>query len=112
MDDVHIDNIEIGIIGNHQIHNASLVLKMVQLMQNKRSVSETDLRLGLQSVTHPGRMEWISENVLLDGAHNPAGARQLAEYLTDLKSRDDRKITLVFGCSKNKEIRLKYRYIV
>ncbi len=104
-DDIHLQNIEIGLPGNHQIHNAGVALKLVQLMQQQRPVSTANLRLGLKTVTHPGRMEWIGKNVLLDSAHNPAGARQLAEYLLNLKGSDDRKITLVFGCSVDKDIR-------
>jgi dihydrofolate synthase/folylpolyglutamate synthase len=42
---------------------------------------------GVEDVTWPGRLErrvWRGHEVLIDGAHNPAGARALAAYLREV----------------------------
>jgi len=52
----------------------------------------------------PGRMEFIpgSPPLLLDGAHNAAGAAALAEALGDFRYR---KLLLVLGIMSGKEVR-------
>jgi dihydrofolate synthase/folylpolyglutamate synthase len=57
---------------------------------------------GLDSVEWPARLEWLNTDppALLDSAHNPAGADSLARYLREFCA--DRRITLVFGASKDK----------
>jgi dihydrofolate synthase/folylpolyglutamate synthase len=56
-------------------------------------------------VTSPGRLEVVSRQplVLLDGAHNPAGARALAAALLEEFVVDRR--TLVVACLADKDIR-------
>jgi dihydrofolate synthase/folylpolyglutamate synthase len=58
----------------------------------------------LRGVTHPGRLEIVSERpvVLLDGAHNPHGAAALARFLAD---RDERPRVLVLAVSGDKDVR-------
>jgi dihydrofolate synthase/folylpolyglutamate synthase len=54
---------------------------------------------GLSATRWPGRLQWLPGKpaVLLDGAHNPAGARALAAYLRKL-----RPFVLLFGVMKDK----------
>jgi dihydrofolate synthase/folylpolyglutamate synthase len=57
---------------------------------------------GLQSTSWPGRLEKVLEHplVLLDGAHNPAAARVLAEFIQeDLRGR---RLRLVYGSMRDK----------
>jgi dihydrofolate synthase/folylpolyglutamate synthase len=66
-------------------------------------VSDAAVRTGLTDARWPGRLErvrWRSADVLLDAAHNPAGARALAAYLRDAGWRD---VTLVFGAMRDKD---------
>ena len=48
----------------------------------------------------PGRLEWLPERILLDGAHNPAGAKKLATYLQQQNLKD---VHLVVGCKADKQ---------
>ncbi len=52
----------------------------------------------------PGRLQVISEEplILLDGAHNPAGIRALADHLRRFYS--DRRIRLVYGAMRDKSV--------
>jgi dihydrofolate synthase/folylpolyglutamate synthase len=71
----------------------------------RRALDPDTVRAGFAAVTSPGRLEVVSRQplVLLDGAHNPAGARALAEALLSEFVVDRR--TLVVACLADKDIR-------
>src|SRR5205085_10778733 len=52
----------------------------------------------------PGRLQRVSESpqIILDGAHNPAGARALAEYIREFYSR--RHVILIYGAMRDKSV--------
>jgi len=70
-------------------------------------VEEALLRRGLAEARWPGRLELLDgsriglRRVLLDGAHNPAGARSLAVALRDLGLQ---RPTIVFGAMRGKRV--------
>ena len=90
-------------IGPHQQENAAVAAILAHSIRDRLPYSEQALRNGLISARHPGRMEWLAKNILVDCAHNEAGARRLAEYLQSLKS--PLPITFVLGFSREKNIR-------
>ncbi len=73
--------------GVHQAHNAATALAAVEaFFGGGRGLLDLDnLRTGFASVTSPGRLELVrtSPAVVLDAAHNPAGARALAAALEE-----------------------------
>ena len=92
--------------GAHQRDNAVVALAVLDLLRERGfAVGADHARRAVESVDWPGRLEHRQAegcDVLLDAAHNPAGARALAEYLRDLNWRDT---TLVFGVMADKDIR-------
>jgi dihydrofolate synthase/folylpolyglutamate synthase len=76
---------EIGLMGDHQRRNAALALAVVRALQPQIPVSESALREGLRSTRWEGRLQIVPQEdgrtMLLDGAHNPAGAQTLAAAL-------------------------------
>jgi dihydrofolate synthase/folylpolyglutamate synthase len=56
---------------------------------------------GVARTRWPGRLEWIPGDppLLLDGAHNPAGARALADHLRGLGP-----CVLLFGVMRDKDV--------
>jgi len=77
-----LDRLELSLEGRHQHDNAAVALAVAgQLCERGLPVSESAIRRGLASVFWPGRFEIISASpdIILDGAHNPDGARALAE---------------------------------
>ncbi|GMM52270.1 dihydrofolate synthase [Starmerella bacillaris] len=48
---------------------------------NSDSKIDADIKLGLENAEWPGRLQWVGPNLLLDGAHNAAGAQQLRKYI-------------------------------
>ena len=82
--------------GEHQVDNAvTAVLALHELGVAPEGISET---------RWPGRLEFVSPNpdVILDGAHNPAGARALARYLKRFYS--GQRIWLIYGAMRDKAI--------
>jgi len=89
--------------GKHQVDNTKIVLKSVQVLRKLGfRISKTQLDKGLRSTRWPGRLQVISKKplIILDGAHNVAGAKALVEYLKVYR----KKFTFVVGMQKNKEI--------
>jgi dihydrofolate synthase/folylpolyglutamate synthase len=75
----------LSLVGEHQQINAALALATVEILQKQIPVSGENIRAGLASVNWPGRLQLIQrpngQKILLDGAHNVAGARVLCETL-------------------------------
>jgi dihydrofolate synthase/folylpolyglutamate synthase len=87
------DEIFLPLYGEHQARNAALALAAVEsfLGQADREPLDVDVvRAAFAGVSSPGRLEIIRRNpaVLIDGAHNPAGATALAAALDDAFSFD------------------------
>jgi dihydrofolate synthase / folylpolyglutamate synthase len=80
----------IGLRGRHQAANAAVADAVLDALVEARiaDVPETARRAGYEKARWPGRLELLSiggVDILLDGAHNPAGAAALAIALDDLR---------------------------
>ena len=86
--------------GEHQAGNAIAAIQALALL----GVSWESIAQGLEETRWPGRLEHVSPNpdIILDGAHNPAAARALAQYLTRFYS--NRKLWIVYGAMRDKAI--------
>ncbi len=74
----------IGLSGEHQNQNATLAVATVEVLQPQIPVSQNQIEAGLQTVCWPGRLQLVergAQNILLDGAHNVAGAEALRAAL-------------------------------
>jgi dihydrofolate synthase/folylpolyglutamate synthase len=91
--------------GRHQADNAATALAAVQAFLGDRNLDEDTVRAGFAAVTSPGRLEVVSRNplVLLDGAHNPAGAAALSAALLEEFVVDRR--TIIVGALADKDLR-------
>ncbi len=91
--------------GRHQSANAALVVAAVEeLRRQGLNISAQALAEGLATVRWPGRLEWLEgrPGLLLDGAHNPAGARALWAYLQE--SLEGAEWALLFAAMRDKAI--------
>jgi dihydrofolate synthase / folylpolyglutamate synthase len=100
-----------GLIGRHQIVNAgTAVAAALQLRQRLPSLrlDEWAIEEGLTTVHWPARMQRLDSGPLpsllgpgcelwLDGGHNPAAARALAQTLADLEERASKPVHLIIG---------------
>lgn len=81
------DEVFLPLFGAHQAHNAVAALVAVEaLLGGGRGLLDADsVRAGFAAVRSPGRLEIVrtSPTVLVDAAHNPAGAGALAAALVE-----------------------------
>jgi len=106
----HLAALRVGLLGAHQAGNLAVALAVLEALAERHGVAVTEahLRAGLLGARWPGRLELLDggrvglRRVLLDGAHNPAGARALAAALADLRLE---RPTIVFGAMRGKDVR-------
>ena len=69
--------------GPHQLNNASSVIMALELLSDRLPVTQQDIRHGLIDVKLPGRFQVVPGPIqqVFDVAHNPLGAKVLAESL-------------------------------
>jgi dihydrofolate synthase/folylpolyglutamate synthase len=94
-----------SLAGRYQCRNAALSLAVIETLETKGyRISEKHIRDGLGDTVWPGRMQIMSRNplVIVDGAHNPAGARELADSITGGFSHD--RLIVVMGIMGDKDI--------
>jgi dihydrofolate synthase / folylpolyglutamate synthase len=105
-------DLQIGLLGGHQAANAAVALALLDALVEdaerngvRLSLDEGAIRRGFAAARWPGRLELLQATpigpVLLDGAHNPAGARALARALGELGMRH---FPLVFGAMRGKRV--------
>jgi dihydrofolate synthase / folylpolyglutamate synthase len=93
----------VPLFGGHAARNAAAALTAMEAFL-ERPVSNKAVRSAFGSATSPGRLEVAARHplVLLDGAHNPAGAAALAESLREAFTWD--RLHLVLAVSANKDL--------
>ncbi|MGW5196047.1 bifunctional tetrahydrofolate synthase/dihydrofolate synthase [Streptomyces spiralis] len=96
--------------GAHQAHNAAVALAAVEAFfgvgaQRAEPLDAETVRRAFASVTSPGRLEVVrrSPTVVLDAAHNPAGAQVTAEAVRE--AFDFSRLIGVVGASGDKNVR-------
>jgi dihydrofolate synthase/folylpolyglutamate synthase len=97
------DDAHLPIYGEHAAHSASAAVVAVEALL-ERALDPDGVRLALGAATSPGRLEVVARRplVVLDGAHNPAAARALAEALPDTFTWD--RLHLVLGVFADKDL--------
>jgi dihydrofolate synthase/folylpolyglutamate synthase len=97
--------LKLSLAGRYQVRNAITALAVAQVLAGRGfHVTDSDVAEGIASVRWPGRIEKIAERpaIFLDGTHNPAGARELADFWhTHLAGR---RIHLVYGSVRDKSV--------
>ena len=96
----------LGLRGRHQLRNAVTAIRLLEELSAHRifSVSSDAIRTAVEDVSWPGRLElvrWEETRVLIDGAHNPAGARALADYLREAYGR---RLPCIVGIMHDKHV--------
>jgi len=97
--------LQLPLEGEHQLHNARVALATFKEFAKRIDVTpQADAILrGFASTRWPGRLQWVpgAPSVLLDGAHNPAGAEALAAHLA---ARVGPKPVLLFAAMADKDV--------
>jgi dihydrofolate synthase/folylpolyglutamate synthase len=107
-----LPGLEVGLLGSHQAANAAVALGLLDALVedaerrgDRVALDDAAIRRGFAAARWPGRLELLKKTpvgpVLLDGAHNPAGARALARSLSELGLR---RFPMVFGAMRGKRV--------
>jgi dihydrofolate synthase / folylpolyglutamate synthase len=103
---LHVDS---PLSGQHQQRNIALAIAAaIELRTNHGfGIPNAAIEQGIRATEWPGRLEWIASRhghapLLLDVAHNPAGAWTLRAALAQLP--DEMPRTLIFSCLADKQI--------
>jgi dihydrofolate synthase/folylpolyglutamate synthase len=85
-----LDAVRVSLRGRHQAANVAVADAVLDALADAgiATVDAASRRAGYASATWPGRLELLTvdgHEILLDGAHNPAGAAALAQALDDLR---------------------------
>lgn len=98
--------VTLGLRGRHQVSNALTAIRLLEELPRAGAwrVSADAIRTAVEDAVWPGRLEvlpWRGNQVLIDGAHNPAGARALASYVQEAIGRP---VPLVVGIMRDKNV--------
>jgi dihydrofolate synthase / folylpolyglutamate synthase len=98
--------VRLALRGRHQVENAIVAVRLLeQLPPDGPDVTGNDIAAGLATARWPGRLDLREiapgRRLLLDAAHNPAGARVLADYLREFHPGP---LPIVFGIMKDKDV--------
>ena len=96
--------LRVSLCGDHQVLNAGVALTVLATIADRFPVPDwAHVVAGLSSAVHPGRLEQLRPDLLIDCAHNVQGASALARHLNGLE-RDVPRI-LLLGASNDKDPR-------
>lgn len=103
-------HVRVGLLGSHQAANAAVAFALLDALAEDAArrgltlaLDEDAVRRGFAAARWPGRLELLPGErlglgeVLLDGAHNPDGARALAAALAELGLRRPRLVVGAMG---------------
>jgi dihydrofolate synthase/folylpolyglutamate synthase len=103
------DGLTCALEGRHQLDNAACALALLGAAAPQGiAVTAEAVSAALRGVNWVGRLEVVDRRptILLDGAHNPAAATALADYLTRSdRSHPSRPVVLVLGMMRDKDHR-------
>ncbi|HSF66616.1 MAG TPA: folylpolyglutamate synthase/dihydrofolate synthase family protein [Nitrospiraceae bacterium] len=106
---VKFEGLTCALEGRHQLDNAACALALVEAAAPQGvSVTAEAVHEGLRRVNWAGRLEIADSHptILLDGAHNPAAATALANFLMHSEqSHLSRPVVLVLGMMRDKDHR-------
>jgi dihydrofolate synthase/folylpolyglutamate synthase len=104
--------VRVGLRGRHQAENVAVADAMLDALEAAgiAAAPPEARRTGYATARWPGRLELLGlegRDLLLDGAHNPAGAAVLASALDDLRphlGRPDAPLALVTAAMADKDV--------
>jgi dihydrofolate synthase/folylpolyglutamate synthase len=92
--------VECPLAGAHQVENARTAVTALHVL----GIPPAAIREGIARAKWAGRLERVASDpdIILDGAHNPAGARALAEYIRRFFAQEP--VRIVYGAMRDKAV--------
>jgi len=105
--------LELPLLGDHQLHNASVVLSVIDaLIRRGWHISEENIREGLRQVSWPGRFDIMRRDPLfiIDGGHNPQCIEALVKNIEDYLA--GKKVIVLTGVLADKDYADMYKPVM
>jgi len=99
-------DLKTNLLGKHQLQNAACALAALEVLEEDGyDITESAVRKGLENIFWPGRLEIVSKRplIVLDCAHNPAGAAVLKHALQ--REFNYKRLFLILGIMADKDIK-------
>ena len=106
-------NLQMPLLGQHQMKNAAVVLKIIETLTQKGwNISRQDIYDGLAAVTWPGRFDVVGKKPLfiIDGGHNPQCIEALVKNIGDYLA--GRRVIALTGVLADKDYGDMYRPVM
>ena len=106
-------NIVLPLLGDHQLHNASVVLSVADtLIERGWNITEQNIYEGIREVSWPGRFDVVSRDPLfiIDGGHNPQCIEALVKNIKDYLV--GRKVVALTGVLADKDYGEMYKPVM
>ena len=106
-------NIQLPLLGDHQLHNASVVLSIADtLIEKGWKISEQNIYDGIRDVSWPGRFDIVCRDPLfiIDGGHNPQCIEALVKNIEDYLV--GRKVIALTGVLADKDYGDMYKPVM
>lgn len=117
---VRLEGLDLPLLGPHQLDNAATALTALGVLRERDlapALDERAVRSGLAATVWPARFEIFGlpeaasrPLIIVDGAHNPPGAKALAATLRQLVP--DRRLLLVLGILGDKDTEAYLRLVL
>ena len=106
------ENLHLKMLGTCQPENAALALQAASVLSCSYPIEKKHIYDGIEKTRWSGRFELHSgsPDIILDGAHNPDGARKLASFLQ--KHFTNKRIIYIMGVLKDKEYTKILQYLM
>ena len=105
--------LELPLLGDHQLHNAAVVLGVIDTLQEKGwKITEDHVREGLKTVSWPGRFDIMRKDPLfiIDGGHNPQCIEALVKNIQDYLA--GKKVIVLTGVLADKDYADMYKPVM
>lgn len=85
--------VRLPLLGSYQAANVATAVGTIEALCTSTTFAKSDfitiesVKRGIEKTRWPGRLDWVKvqdQDLLLDGAHNPASIRELASFLSSL----------------------------
>jgi dihydrofolate synthase / folylpolyglutamate synthase len=109
-----IGDLAVGLPGDHQRANAAVAMQLLHLLEDRGTpIGRDAIAEAIGHTRWAGRLDLRrltdGREILMDAAHNAAGAQALARYLESLP---DRRLPLVFAAMRDKDIASMFRALL
>ena len=96
-----LPDVDLPLVGEYQRRNLALVTAVLNYLSREFGF-DIDMALeGVGKTRWPGRCQILTDDTVIDGAHNPEGAETLAATLEKLSP--GQRYTVLFGCMADKD---------